>query len=142
MATASGGKTHKSCQLLMRGERISVIAAMTSEGVQKLKASKQHSGWRYIPRLYCVVILDNCSVHHVSGVESMITEVGALVHYLPPYSPDWNPIEEAFSKVKAGLKSTEGSFSDDLETAVLAAFTCITPEHCLSWIRDSGMYIS
>ena len=73
-----------------------------------------------------VVIMDNCSVHHVARVKSLITEVGALLHYLPPYSPDLNPIEECFSKVKSCLKSTE-IVNDDLETAVLAAFTCVTP---------------
>ncbi len=39
-----------------------------------------------------VVILDNCSIHHVDGVVDMIHKVGALVHFLPPYSPDYNPI--------------------------------------------------
>ena len=48
-----------------------------------------------------VVILDNCSVHHVSGVESCIEDVGAFVHYLPPYSPDYNPIEMLFGKDKS-----------------------------------------
>lgn len=69
-----------------------------------------------------VVIIDNCSVHHVSGVESMITSMGALVNYLPPYSPDLNPIEECFSEVKACLKSTETTSCYDLETVVLSGF--------------------
>ena len=87
--------------------------------------------------------MDNCSVHHVANVKSLIGEVGALlhVHYLPPYSPDLNPIEECFSKVKSCLKSTE-TVNDDLETAVLAAFTCVTPNDCEAWIRDSKVYTS
>ena len=88
-----------------------------------------------------VVIMDNCSVHHVARVKSLISEVGALLHYLPPYSPDLNPIEECFSKVKSCLKSTE-IVNDDLETAVLAAFTCVTPNDCEGWIRDSKVYTS
>ena len=47
-----------------------------------------------------VVVLDNASIHHVTEVESLIEETGAIVIYLPPYSPDLNPIEECFSKVK------------------------------------------
>ena len=46
---------------------------------------------------HSVVILDNCSIHHIPEIVHMIQEVGALVHFLPPYSPDLNPIEEAFS---------------------------------------------
>ena len=67
----------------------------------------------------------------------MITEVGALVHFLPPYSPDLNPIEECFSKVKSLLKSMETTYQDDLETDILAAFSCITPNDCQGWISDS-----
>ena len=44
-----------------------------------------------------IVILDNASIHHVDGVVDMISEVGALVHFLPPYSPDLAPIEECFA---------------------------------------------
>ena len=87
-----------------------------------------------------IVILDNCSVHHVPGVASMITEIGALVQFLPPYSPDMNPIEECFSKVKSLLKSMETTFQDDLETHILAAFSCITSEDCKGWISDSRVY--
>jgi len=47
-----------------------------------------------------VVILDNASVHHVEEAVRAIEEVGSIVHFLPPYSPDLNPIEEAFSKIK------------------------------------------
>ena len=50
---------------------------------------------------HSIVILDNASIHHVQGIVEMINEVGALVLFLPPYSPDFNPIEEAFSKLKA-----------------------------------------
>ena len=49
---------------------------------------------------HSVVVLDNCSIHHISEVRQVLEKVGVLVHYLPPYSPDYNPIEEAFSKVK------------------------------------------
>ena len=65
----------------------------------------------------------------------MIEEVGAIVHFLPPYSPDLNPIEETFSKVKAEMKHLEESMPNlsDIETIVFNAFTTVTPEDCQGW---------
>jgi len=51
--------------------------------------------------------MENCAVHHVDQIATMIQDVGCLVHYLPPYSPDFNPIESAFSKVKLELQAGE-----------------------------------
>ena len=79
-----------------------------------------------------VVIMDNASINHVDGVVSMIGEVGALVHFLPPYSPDYAPIEECFSKVKAMMRRMEMEAQViDIETIALSAFSCIT--HKLDW---------
>ena len=152
------GKPPRSLKLLVRGERVSVIAAMSNDGVETLRIVRgtvdgdtflEFVERDLLPVLQpfngvnpnSVVIMDNCSVHHVANVKSLIGEVGALLHYLPPYSPDLNPIEECFSKVKSCLKSTE-TVNDDLETAVLAAFTCVTPNDCEAWIRDSKVYTS
>ena len=81
---------------------------------------------------HSVAVLDNCSVHHVEGITAMIEEAGAIVHFLPPYSPDFNPIEETFSKVKAEMKNLEQTMVDvsDIETIVLTAFASITPDDC------------
>ena len=71
----------------------------------------------------------------------MIQEVGAIVHFLPPYSPDFNPIEEAFSKVKSEMKAMEKLAQViDIQTIVLAAFTTITVHDCNQWIKDSVIY--
>lgn len=69
---------------------------------------------------HSVVVLDNCAIHHVEQTIRMIQEVGALVHFLPPYSPDLNPMEEAFSKVKVTLKllEKETDMGEDQETLV------------------------
>ena len=81
-----------------------------------------------------VLILDNCSVHHVDEVHQALGDCGVLTHYLPPYLPDYNPIELAFSKVKYAIKSmeTEMQAINDLETIVLAAFATITTADCQS----------
>ena len=82
------------------------------------------------------MVLDNSSIHHVEGIASMIEEVGALVHFLPPYSPGFNPIEETFSKVKAEMKNLEASMAHvtDIETVVFNTFATVTPEE---WIINS-----
>ena len=67
----------------------------------------------------------------------MVYEVGALVHFLPPYSPDYNPIEEAFSKVKGQLKAMDIDYPEDF---VMAAFATIAAENCQQWIRNAGIY--
>ena len=56
---------------------------------------------------HSVVIMDNCSIHHIPEVVKAIQDVGDLIHFLPPYSPYFTPIEETCSKVKHSLKSIE-----------------------------------
>ena len=89
-----------------------------------------------------VVILDNCSVHHVDEVTQALDDCGVITHFLPPYSPDYNPIELAFSKAKYLIKSmeTEMQAINDLETIVLAAFASITQTDCQAWINSIGIY--
>ncbi len=147
------------CQkLLVRGVRVSVIAAMTIEGVLDLKVVQgtvtgeiftDFVQRQLLPHLMpfdgtngnSIAVLDNCSVHHVPGVEA-IEEVGAIIHFLPPYSPDFNPIELLFSKVKSALRAMELELSatQDIESIVLAAFCTVTPEDCKAWIRSCAIY--
>ncbi len=89
-----------------------------------------------------VVVLDNCSIHHVREADEVLQDAGVIIQYLPPYSPDYNPIEEAFPKVKSAMKAmeTEMQLIDDIDTIVLAAFATITRQDCVGWIRDSGIY--
>ena len=63
-----------------------------------------------------------------------------ITQFLPPYSPDFNPIEEAFSEVKSALKAMENEMYivDDLNTIVCAAFATITKQDCIGWIRHAG----
>ena len=68
---------------------------------------------------HSVVVMDNYSIHHISEIVQMIEEVGAIVHFLPPYSPDLMPIEMAFSKVKTSLKMDRIEEVADMEIALL-----------------------
>ena len=92
---------------------------------------------------HSVLIMDNASIHHVNEVVEMIQGVGAMVIFLPPYSPDYNPIEEAFSKVKTLVKEYESNLemdNMDVEDIVLSAFSSITNDDCMHWTQDCGIY--
>jgi len=152
------GKTPRSSKLLCRGERLSALAVMSCSGLMDVHIERENvNGDKFLafiernllPNLMpyngvnpnCIVILDNASIHHVEGVIEMIGEDGALVYFLPPYSPDFAPIEECFSKVKTTMRAMEQEAQvTDIETIALAAFTAITPEDCKNWIGISGIY--
>ena len=75
---------------------------------------------------HSVVIMDNCSIHHIGEIVQMIGEVGAIVHFLPPYSPDFMSIEMAFSKVKISLK-TNATDGDCIIRSFRYYYTTILP---------------
>lgn len=86
-----------------------------------------------------VVIMDNASIHHQSTIVDAIQNSGALLHFLSPYSPDFNPIELTFSKVKSVLKQNENAWEDiDTETALLVALNTVTAMDCQAWISHCG----
>lgn len=89
---------------------------------------------------HSVVIMDNCSVHHLHRVIEMITSVGALTRFLPPYSPDLNPIELVFSKVKSFWKANDMvvQSTSNPRTMVLMAFNTINQQDILGYVRHSG----
>ena len=85
-----------------------------------------------------VVIMDNLSTHKVAGVREAIEAAGARLEYLPPYSPDFNPIENLWSKVKQGLKSREPRTARQLRKAAGAAFATVTPADCHGFFLHAG----
>lgn len=149
------GKPLVSHKLLIRGEHVSAIACISLAGVLDVMTVRETTDgddfytfiqYHLIPHLmpfngtnpHSIVVMDNCAIHHVSDVVSSIQDTGALVHFLPPYSPDFQPIEETFSKVKSELKLIEEDM--DIEVLLLASFTSITPQDCQGWIHHSGIY--
>ncbi len=76
------------------------------------------------------VILDNLGAHKVTGVRDAIQAAGARLLYLPPYSPDFNPIEQVFAKLKALLSSAAARTVTDLKQAIRQAFTRFEPDEC------------
>lgn len=85
-----------------------------------------------------VVILDNLATHKVAGVRAAIEAAGARLEYLPPYSPDFNPIENLWSKVKQGLKSRAPRTARQLFHAARAAFATVTPDDCHGFFSHAG----
>lgn len=85
-----------------------------------------------------IVIWDNLSIHKDPEVVAAIHTTGARVEFLPPYSPEFNPIEEAWSKVKSFLRVAKARTVDVLVDALGAAFTAITASDCLGWFAHAG----
>lgn len=83
------------------------------------------------------VILDNLSTHKIKNVEKLVSAQGASVRYLPPYSPDFNPIELAFAKLKAHLRQAAARTLDDLQAALVAALGSFSPHHCSGFFRHA-----
>ena len=88
-----------------------------------------------------IVILDNLATHKIAAVKTLVGARGASVHYLPAYSPDLNPIEMAFAKLKAHLRQTAARTSEHLQTAVTLALTSFQPHQCQSFFRHAN-YVS
>lgn len=85
-----------------------------------------------------IVILDNLSSHKGGRIEGLITAAGAELRYLPPYSPDLNPIEMIFSKVKQGLRSLAHRTQEALWGAMQSVLDTITPEDANHCYRHAG----
>ncbi len=84
------------------------------------------------------VIMDNLSSHKRAGVREAIEAVGARLEYLPPYSPDLNPIELAFAKLKAKLRKAAARTIDQLEQAIAEAIDRFPTNECLAYFRHCG----
>lgn len=150
------GRTPTARRLLFRGEHITAIAAMTHNrildfctvvGGVTADVFDKFVANALLPYLQpfngvnpcSILVLDNAIIHHVGDILKLVENVGLLIYFLPPYSPDLNPIEEAFSKVKSVLKANEENWHDfDIETAVSAAFNCIHTEDCQGWVSHCG----
>lgn len=85
-----------------------------------------------------VVVMDNLAAHKVAGVAEAIRAAGASVLYLPPYSPDLNPIEQAFSKLKALLRKAADRARDALWGTIGTLLDAFSPEECQNYLDHCG----
>ena len=143
--------------LKLRGKRYSAIGILTSDGVEDVHLVEGSVDGEIfldfirkclIPILVpfdgvspkSVVVMDNASIHHVDCVVETILSVGALVRFLPPYSPDMNPIEEVFAEVKQYLQANNTTFqqTSSPREMILTAFNSVTKNNCNSYITHAG----
>jgi transposase len=82
-----------------------------------------------------VVVLDNLSAHKAPAVRAWIEKAGAEMLYLPPYSPDLNPIEKAWAKLKKLLRAAQARTKQTLDQAITEALPSITPDNAKAWFR-------
>jgi transposase len=85
-----------------------------------------------------VVVLDNLSAHKADHIRQAIEARGCQLLYLPPYSPDFTPIEQAFSKIKALLRGLGARTKEALQEAVRLAIEAITPHDAVAWFAHAG----
>ena len=152
------GITPQDHRLLVRGTRYSAIPVMSLEGIHDVYLAEGNvNGETFetfvrsclVPILqpfnytnsHSVVILDNASIHHVGAISEIVEEeAGARLLFLPPYSPDLNPLEEVFSKVKGIMKSNDNLFQAScMPRALLTlAFGMVTEQDCYSYVTHAG----
>jgi transposase len=85
-----------------------------------------------------VVVMDNLKAHKVKGVREAIAAAGAQLRYLPPYSPDLNPIEQAFAKLKVLLRTAARGTVDGLWRAIAHALDAFSPAECTNYFAHAG----
>jgi transposase len=117
-----------------------ILATMTIESATDGDVFKA-----YVEQVLCmqlrpgdVVVMDNLSAHKVAGIRELIESSGAQLLYLPPYSPDLNPIEKAWSKFKKFLRDAKARTQEALDLAVTDALKTITPDNAQAWFRHCG----
>ena len=118
----------------------SLSAPMVLDGPMNGAAFKAYVEQMLAPTLKPgdIVIMDNLPSHRVSGVREAIEAAGATRLFLPPYSPDFNPIEQLFAKLKAWLRKVAARSKDALWQAISEALDIFTPDECTNYFRNSG----
>lgn len=99
----------------------------------------------YVEQVLCpalkpgqIVVMDNLSAHKVEGIRELIESTGARLSYLPPYSPDFNPIEKCWAQVKQHLRATKARTLAALETALQAALNVVLTSQIAGYYRSCG----
>ena len=144
---ARGSRPHK------RGKNVSMIGAISLSGIiASINLLGSIDGLTFeafvmrklIPKLWkgAVVVWDNYSIHKGKEIEQAIIAAGARLIYLPPYSPDFNPIENCWSKIKNILRSIGARNYQDLELAISQAYSQVSFKDIYNWFSHSCYCIS
>ena len=118
-------------------------AAMTVDGATTSEVFRAYVEHILVPTLQPgdVVVLDNLSPHKDKAALALIEQAGAEVRFLPPYSPDFNPIEKMWSKVKALLRGAKARTDEALLSAIGSALSRVTAQDAEGWFVSCGYSI-
>jgi len=131
---------------------LTLLGAMSTEGLLATMTVESPTDGdvflAYLEQVLCprlqpgqVVVMDNLAAHKVPGVRELIEATGAQLRYLPPYSPDFNPIEQCWGKVKQKLRSLKPRTVEALQQAISEAIATITPDNASAWFAHCGYAI-
>lgn len=117
-----------------------VEAVMTVEGATDGDVFRAYVREVLAPTLSTgdIVVLDNLGAHKVEGVRAAVEARGARLLYLPPYSPDLNPIERCWSKIKTALRAAKARTREALEAAIKQALATVTESDARAWFKHCG----
>jgi len=150
-ARAQRGQRAYAQQPKGRGKNLTILGAMSLQAgfLAGLRFPGGTTGDRFLwfletllcPRLWpgAVVVMDNLPAHKVEGVKQAIEAVGARLLYLSPYSPDCNPIENRWSKLKGHLRAVEARTSEALHEEIAQGLSLITLQDVRNWFTH-GCY--
>ena len=112
----------------------------TFSGGTTVEKFKQYLEYDLLPCLNrdSVLAMDNMKSHHAKAITRLLEQSGIRYLFLPPYSPDLNPIEKLWSKVKALLRKFKVRTLEILPNAIQNAFRAVTPADCFAWFRSCG----
>jgi transposase len=131
------------------GQNLTVLAALNCRGIQAALvvpgATDREVFLSFVQQVLApqlrpgmVVVMDNLAAHKGATVADAIRKTGAQLRYLPPYSPDYNPIEQAWSKMKAWLRGVGARTRRKLYQALNTALAQITPHDAQAWFKHCG----
>jgi transposase len=117
-----------------------MVAPLVLDGPINREAFQAYVNQVLVPELMPgdIVVMDNLGSHKGPAVRDAIEAVGATLLYLPPYSPDFNPIENAFAKLKALLRKAAERTVDDLWDAIADLIDLFTPQECANYFKAAG----
>lgn len=137
-----------------RGKNTTLIASMTLQGAMGEAMAVEGSTKGYVFEAYLesflapaleegqIVVMDNLGAHRTERVRELIEQRGCEVWFLPAYSPDLNPIEEAFSKIKALLRKAAARTREALVEAMGEALSAVTPRDVAGWFTPCGYAVT
>jgi transposase len=131
------------------GQNVTVLGALSCTGLEAVRtvegATDSDVFRAYVREVLCptlragdIVIADNLSAPKAAGVQEAIAANGARLLYLPPYSPDLNPIERCWSKIKTFLRAAKARTREALDAAIVHALVTITESDARAWFAHSG----